>query len=259
MSWRRKSPGHQQPWYCPSSPRIFWFQHQKYQMIAYNARNIFDWAFRVTFQNPLKSHHFLVLLFKCSKAGTISDIIWEFKSLIIVPLDHSHTVYSLISSHFNYCHFFSFFTHIASIQLVSIHSDLSLQNCIQTMFFTSSSIKSLQNCIQTMFFYKLLHKTIVDCFRISSLKKMVFEIYKIVNGFVLNYLSSSYEMFPNPYKMCHKSRFLQPKVNPTTVSIEIIRVKIQNLVLLNIKLAVFLPQSKNQLIKWLSTTHKCTL
>ena len=191
---------------------------------------------------PLEYHHFLVLLFKCSKAGTISDIIWEFKSLITVPLDHSHTVYSLFLSHFNYCHFFSFFTHIASIQLVSIHSDLSLQNCIQTMFF-----------------YKLLHTTIVDCFRISSLKKMVFEIYKIVNGFVLNYFSSSFEMFPNPYNMCHKSRFLQPKVNPTTVSIEIIRVKIQNLVLLNIKLAVFLPQSKNQLIKWLSTTRKFTL
>ena len=27
-SWH-KEPGHQQRWYWPSSPRIFWFQYQK--------------------------------------------------------------------------------------------------------------------------------------------------------------------------------------------------------------------------------------
>ena len=29
MCWQVKEPGHQQPWYWHSTPRIFWFQQQK--------------------------------------------------------------------------------------------------------------------------------------------------------------------------------------------------------------------------------------
>ena len=29
MSWQRKEPGQQQPWYWPASPRIFWSQYQR--------------------------------------------------------------------------------------------------------------------------------------------------------------------------------------------------------------------------------------
>ena len=59
----------------------------------------------------------------------------------------------------------------------------------------------------------LLHKAHIDSFRLNSLKKMVIEIFKIVNNCAPSYLATIFEICQSPYNMREKSRLFQPKVS----------------------------------------------
>ena len=99
-------------------------------------------------------------------------------------------------------------------------------------------------------------------FLLNSLKKMVIEIFKIVNEFALSYLSNIFEMSQSPYDMRDKSRLVQPKVNTTSYGLKSFKYHgshIWNLLPMHIKSAMSHPEFKELLTTWSGPTYKCSL
>ena len=62
----------------------------------------------------------------------------------------------------------------------------------------------------------LLSKGGVDSFRISSLKTMAVEIYKILNGMNPEYLSPLFSRSTTPYNLRDNNKLIQPIERTTT-------------------------------------------
>ena len=93
---------------------------------------------------------------------------------------------SLISSNFNYCPLVWFFTSRASINKIQ-----KLQERVLRFVLKDS----------TSDYETLMSKSDFDSFRISSIKTMAVEIYKILNGMSPEYLSSLFSKSNVPYQL----------------------------------------------------------
>ena len=182
----------------------------------------------------------------CSKAACQVSALQRLTSVLDFP--SRKAIYnSFISSHFNYCPTVWFFTTRASIQKVEHIQERALRFVLRD---SSSEYNTL------------LYKANVDSFRLNSLKKMVIEIFKIVNEFAPSYLSTIFEMSQSPYDMRDKSRLVQPKVNSTSYGLESFKYygsHIWNLLPMHIKSAMSLPEFKELLTTWSGPTCKCSL
>ena len=93
---------------------------------------------------------------------------------------------SFISSHFNYCPLVCFFTSRASIVKMQKIQERALR------FVLKDSVSDYKS---------LISKSGVDSFRISSMKNMAVEIYKVLNNIGPGYLSSLFEKSNVPYQL----------------------------------------------------------
>ena len=182
----------------------------------------------------------------CSKAACQVSALQRLTSVLDFP--SRKAIYNnFISSHFSYCPTVWFFTTRASIQKVEHIQERALRFVLRD---SSSEYNTL------------LYKANVDSFRLNSLKKMVIEIFKIVNEFAPSYLSTIFEMSQSPYDMRDKSRLVQPKVNSTSYGLKSFKYygsHIWNLLPMHIKSAMSLPEFKELLTTWSGPTCKCSL
>ena len=112
---------------------------------------------------------------------------------------------SFISSNFNYCPLVWFFTSRSSINEIPKLQERALRFVLK---YSMSDYESL------------LSKSDFDSFRISSIKTMAVEIYKILNGMIPEYLSSLFSKSNVPYQLRDSNKLIQPLKQTTTFGIK---------------------------------------
>ena len=120
----------------------------------------------------------------CLKASHQISALQRLTGLLDYPSRRRAIYNSFISSHFNYCPLVWFFTSRASIVKMQKNQERALR------FVLKDSVSDYKS---------LLSKSGVDSFRISSMKNMAVEIYKILNNMGPGYLSSLFEKSNVPY------------------------------------------------------------
>ena len=108
----------------------------------------------------------------------------------------------------------------------------------------------------------LLSKGGVDSFRISSLKNMAVEIYKILNGMDPKYLSALFSKASTPYNLRDDNKLIQPLKRTTTYGIKSLAyygTHLWNTLPHDIKGALTLNNSKTLLRKWVGPTCGCSV
>ena len=139
------------------------------------------------------------------------------------------------------------------------------------MFFTSrASIVKMQKIQERALrfilkdsvsdYKSLLAKSGVDSFRISSMKNMAVEIYKILNNMGPGYLSSLFVKPNVPYQLRDTNKLVQPLKRTTTFGIKyfaFLGAHLWNLLLHHIKESVSLYIFKSLIKKWSGPTCSC--
>ena len=106
----------------------------------------------------------------------------------------------------------------------------------------------------------LLSKSGVDSFRISSMKNMAVEIYKILNNMGPGYLSSLFEKSNVPYQLRDNNKLVQPLKRTTTFGIKSFAyfgAHLWNSLPHHIKESVSLYNFKSLIKKWSGLTCSC--
>ena len=112
---------------------------------------------------------------------------------------------SFISSNFNYCPLVWFFTSRASINKIQKLQERALRFVLKD---------------STSDYATLLSKSDFDSFRISSVKTMAVEIYKILNGMGPEYLSTLLSKSNVPYQLRDGNKLTQPLKRTSTFGIK---------------------------------------
>ena len=102
----------------------------------------------------------------------------------------------------------------------------------------------------------------VDSFRISSLKNMAVEIYKILNGMDPKYLSALFSKASTPYNLRDDNKLIQPLKRTTTYEIKSLAyygTHLWNTLPHDIKGALTLNNFKTLLRKWMGPTCGCSV
>ena len=180
----------------------------------------------------------------CLKASRQISALQRLTGLLDYP--SRRAIYnSFISSHFNYCPLVWFFTSRASIVKMQTIQVRALR------FVLKDSVSD----------YKfLLSKSGVDSFRISSMKNMAVEIYKILNNMGRGYLSSLFEKSNVPYQLRDNNKLVQPLKRTTTCGIKSFAyfgAHLWNLLPHHIKESVSLYNFKTLIKKWSGPTCSC--
>ena len=124
----------------------------------------------------------------------------------LLDLPSRRAIYnSFIVSNFNFCPLVWFFTSRASIMKMQKLQERALR------FVLKDSISDYET---------LLSKGGVDSFRISSLKNMAVEIYKILNGMDPKYLSALFSKVSTPYNLRDDNKLIQSLKRTTTYGIK---------------------------------------
>ena len=140
-------------------------------------------------------------------------------------------------------------------------------------FFTSrasiTKIQKLQECALRFVlkdsisdYDTLLSKGGVDSFRISSLKTMAVEIYKILNGMNPEYLSPLFSRSTAPYSLGDNNKLIQPIKRTTTYGIKSLAyygTHLWNLLPLDVKGAITLNNLKTLMKKLAGPTCGCSV
>ena len=108
----------------------------------------------------------------------------------------------------------------------------------------------------------LLSKGGVDSCRISSLKTMAMEIYKILNGMGSKYLSALFSKASTPYNLRDINKLIQPLKRTTTYGIKSLAyhgTHLWNSLPHDIKGALTLNNFKTLLRKWVGPTCGCSV
>ena len=154
---------------------------------------------------------------------------------------------SFIVSNFNHCPLVWFFTSRASIMKMQELQDGALR------FVLKDSISDYET---------LLSKGGVDSFRISSLKSMAMEIYKILNGMDRKYLSALFSKASTPYNLRDDNKLIQHLKRTSTYGIESLAyygTPLWNSLPHDIKGALTLNDFKTLLRKWVGPTCGCSV
>lgn len=152
---------------------------------------------------------------------------------------------SFIFSHFNYCPLVWFFTSRASIVKMQKVQERALR------FVLKDSVSDYES---------LLSKTGFDSFRISSIKNMAIEIYKILNGMGPKYLAPFFSKSNIPYDLRDNNKVIQPLKRTTTFGIKsfvYFGAHLWNLLPLDVKDAMSLSNFKSLIKKWSGPTCSC--
>ena len=140
----------------------------------------------------------------CLKASRQIGALQRLTGLLDLP--SRRAIYtSFIVSNFNYCPLVWFFTSRASIMKMQKLQERALR------FLLKDSISDYET---------LSSKGGVDSFRISSLKNMAVEIYKILNGMDPKYLSALFSKASTPYNLGDDNKLIQPLKRTTTYGIK---------------------------------------
>ena len=102
----------------------------------------------------------------------------------------------------------------------------------------------------------------VDSFRISSLKTMAVEIYKVLNGMNPEYLSPLLSRSTTPYNLRDNNKLIQPIKRTTTYGIKSLAyygTHLWNLLPLDVKGAITLNNFKTLMRKWAGPTCGCSV
>ena len=102
----------------------------------------------------------------------------------------------------------------------------------------------------------------VDSFRISSLKTMAVEIYKILNGMDPKYLSALFSKVSTPYNLRDDNKLIQPLKRTTTYGIKTLAyygTHLWNSLPHDIKGVLTLNDFKTLLRKWVGPTCGCSV
>ena len=154
---------------------------------------------------------------------------------------------SFISANFNYCPLVWFFTSRANITKMQKLQERALR------FVLKDSISDYNT---------LLTKSGFDSFRISSLKSMAVEIYKILNGMDPKYLSSLFSKSNVPYTMRDNDKLIQPLKRTTGFGIKSFAyygTHLWNMLPIDIKSTVTLSSFKTLIKKWSGPTCRCSV
>ena len=140
----------------------------------------------------------------CLKASRQIGALKHLTGLLDLPSGRAIYI-SFIVSNFNYCPLVWFFTSRASIMKIQKLQERALR------FVLKDSIADYET---------LLSKGGVDPFRISSLKNMAVEIYKILNGMDPKYLSALFSKVSTLYNLRYDNKLIQPLKRTTTYGIK---------------------------------------
>ena len=152
---------------------------------------------------------------------------------------------SFISSNFNYCPLVWFFTSRASINKIQKLQERALRFVLKD---------------STSDYETLLSKSDFDSFRISSVKTMAVEIYKILNGMGPEYLSTLFSKSNVPYQLRDGNKLTQPLKRTTTFGIKSLAyfgTHLWNMLPHHIKNSVSLREFKSMIGKWSGPTCHC--
>ena len=182
----------------------------------------------------------------CLKASRQIGALQRLTGLLDLP--SRRAIYtSFIISNFNYCPLVWFFTSRASIMKMQKLQERALR------FVLKDSISDYET---------LLSKGGVDSFRISSLKNMAVEIYKILNGMDPKYLSALFSKASTPYNLRDDNELIQPLKRTTTYGIKSLAyygTHLWNTLPHDIKGALTLNNFKTLLRKWVGPTCGCSV
>ena len=152
---------------------------------------------------------------------------------------------SFISSNFNYCPLVWFFTSRASIDKIQKLQERALRFVLKD---------------STSDYETLLSKSDFDSFRISSVKTMAVEMYKILNGMGPEYLSTLFSKSNVPYQLRDGNKLTQPLKRTTTFGIKSLAyfgTHLWNMLPHHIKNSVSLREFKSMIGKWSGPTCHC--
>ena len=152
---------------------------------------------------------------------------------------------SFISSNFNYCPLVWFFTIRDSINKIQKLQERALRFVLKD---------------STSDYETLLSKSDFDSFRISSVKTMAVEIYKILNGMGPEYLSTLFSKSNVPYQLRDGNKLTQPLKRTTTFGIKSLvyfGTHLWNMLPHHIKNSVSLREFKSMISKWSGPTCHC--
>ena len=177
----------------------------------------------------------------CLKASQQISALQRLTGLLDLP-SRKASYNSFIVSNFNYCPLVCFFTSRASITKIQ-----------KLRFVLKDSISDYDT---------LLSKGGVDSFRISSLKTMGVEIYKILNGMNPEYLSPLFSISTTLYNLRDNNKLIQPIKRTTTYGIKSLAyygTHLWNLLPLDVKGAITLNNFKTLMRKWAGPTCGCSV
>ena len=182
----------------------------------------------------------------CLKASRQISALQRLTGLLDLP--SRKAIYtSFIFSNFNYCPLVWFFTSRASITKIQKLQERALRFVLKD---------------STSDYETLLSKGGFDSFRISALKTMAVEIYKILNGMGPKYLSPLLSRSITPYNLRDQNKLIQPLKRTTTFGIKSLAyygTHLWNILPHDVKGALTLNNFKTLMRKWVGPTCGCSV
>ena len=182
----------------------------------------------------------------CLKASRQISVLQRLTGVLDMP--SRKAIYnSFICSNFNYCPLVCFFTSRASINKMQKLQERALRFVLKD---SNSDYETL------------LAKSETDSFRISSLKTMCIEIYKILKGMDPKYLLSLFSKSNVTYEMRDTHKLIQPLKRTTGFGIKSFSYygsHLWNMLPLDLKSAVTLSNFKTLIKKWSGPTYHCAV
>ena len=182
----------------------------------------------------------------CLKASRQISALQRLTGLLDLP--SRKAIYtSFTFSNFNYCPLVWFFTSRASITKMQKLQERALRFVLKD---------------STSDYETLLSKGGFDSFRISALKTMAVEIYKILNGMGPKYLSPLLSRSITPYNLRDQNKLIQPLKRTTTFGIKSLAyygTHLWNILPHDVKGALTLNNFKTLMRKWVGPTCGCSV
>ena len=182
----------------------------------------------------------------CKKAGKQVSALQRLTGV----LDHKSrmAIYqSFVMANFDYCPLVWFFTSRSSISKLEKIQERALR------FVLKDSV----SCYD-----ELISKAKMDAFRVSAVKKMATEVFKILNHISPGYFENYFQKARNPYNLRDNNKLVQPMKLTTSHGIKSFQyygAHLWNSLPTDIKSAVSISQFKGLIRKWSGPDCKCSV
>ena len=182
----------------------------------------------------------------CKKAGKQVSALQRLTGV----LDHKSrmAIYqSFVMANFDYCPLVWFFTSRSSISKLEKIQERALR------FVLKDSV----SCYD-----ELISKAKMDAFRVSAVKKMATEVFKILNYISPGYFENYFQKARNPYNLRDNNKLVQPMKLTTSHGIKSFQyygAHLWNSLPTDIKSAVSISQFKGLIRKWSGPDCKCSV